>query len=165
MPAPWSSKTEARTIVPGIALPLECLHYIHAKAGRLVPRPLGAVVHAENVGEVLHFAFLHLGVGRPLGTERLAPSVWRHEKCFHGRRSLVSMTQTAEIISCSWHACKFLEYGLSVQFHAAHTSFQSLFVRRTSGRKNTHSQPSERPDIKCTQFMKSPIFSRRRFNP
>lgn len=43
-----------------------------AKAGRLVFRILGSVVHAAHAGEVLRFDFLHLRVGGPPGTGGLA---------------------------------------------------------------------------------------------
>ena len=38
-------------------------------AGMLKPRPLGVVVHGKEVGAVLHFDFLHIGTGRPVGED------------------------------------------------------------------------------------------------
>ena len=47
----------------------KCLHCQDYKAGKMVPRPMGGVVHGESVGKVLHFDFLHVGASGSLGTE------------------------------------------------------------------------------------------------
>ena len=47
----------------------KCLHCQDSKAGKMVPRPMGEVVHGESIGEAVHFSFLYLGAGGLLGTE------------------------------------------------------------------------------------------------
>ena len=46
-----------------------CLYCQDSKVGKMVPLPMEEVVNGESVGEVVYFDFLHIGVGRPLGTK------------------------------------------------------------------------------------------------
>ena len=39
----------------------QCLHCVDSRAGNVVPRPLGEILHGTEVGEVLHFDYLKLG--------------------------------------------------------------------------------------------------------
>ena len=39
----------------------QCLHCVDSRAGNVVPRPLGEILHGTEVGEVLHFDYLNLG--------------------------------------------------------------------------------------------------------
>ena len=47
------------------------LHCQDSKAGKTVPRLIGEVVHRDSVREVVHFGFLHVGAGGPLGRKVL----------------------------------------------------------------------------------------------
>ena len=38
----------------------QCLHCVDSKAGNVMPRPLGDLVHGTEVGDVLHFDYLSL---------------------------------------------------------------------------------------------------------
>ena len=50
----------------------QCLHCADHRAGDVVPCPLDDVVHATEVGGVLHFEYLSLGKSDSVGTDGLA---------------------------------------------------------------------------------------------
>ena len=39
----------------------QCLHCVDSRAGNVVPRPVGEILHGTEVGEILHFDYLKLG--------------------------------------------------------------------------------------------------------
>ena len=56
----------------------KCLHCQDFKAGKMVPRPMGEVVQGGSVSEVVHFDFLHVGAGEPLGTKRIGKQRYQY---------------------------------------------------------------------------------------
>ena len=49
----------------------QCLHYMDSKAGEKIPQRLVQTLHGTRPGEVLHFDFLYVGDGGPLGKDGL----------------------------------------------------------------------------------------------
>ena len=41
----------------------KCLHCLHTRAGKLIPRPLGEALHGKFVNAVIHFDFMYVGPG------------------------------------------------------------------------------------------------------
>ena len=55
-----------------------CLHCTDSKAGNVMPRPLGDLVHGTEVGDVLHFDYLSLGESDAIDMGGLVDGGYKH---------------------------------------------------------------------------------------